>query len=208
MRKQVWNAHSKLVPPVRGGVISDIASSGIMTVLKNSATGFISVFMFFADVASDLAVIALLYNTANFIWAAMATSALVAQYVVMYLRCLPYMRATFGAASCLTVSFIWFGFPIGILILDFLMLLEPFGLLSVLPLPAWLKQFIPACKHIWSSPHLILHVRQSCLSSLLAPRALHPCLFLLLYVHTRHLYPATNGVRSPSLCVLQTKLRA
>lgn len=56
------------------------------------------------------------------------------------------MRATFGPTSCLTLSFTWFGFPMGVLVLDFLMLLEPFGLLAVLPLPAWLKQFIPACK--------------------------------------------------------------
>lgn len=70
-------------PPIRGGVLSDIANSGVVKVLKNSATGFISVFMFFADVASDIAVIVLLYNTGNYVWAAMAMSALVAQYVVM-----------------------------------------------------------------------------------------------------------------------------
>ena len=34
----------------------------------------------------------------------------------------------------------------GLLFLDCLMFLEPFGLLTVLPFPAWLKQFIPAYK--------------------------------------------------------------
>ena len=40
-----------------GGLLSEIADSGILTVVKNSANGFISCFMFFADVASDIAVI-------------------------------------------------------------------------------------------------------------------------------------------------------
>jgi hypothetical protein len=66
--------------------------------------------------------------------------------VVVYQRVLPYMRNTFGARSCLTLTFTYLGFPLGLLILDFLMLLEPFGLLAVLPLPAWLKQFVPACE--------------------------------------------------------------
>jgi hypothetical protein len=62
------------------------------------------------------------------------------------MRCLPYLRSTFGADSCLTRTFTYIGLPIGLLILDILMLLEPFGLLTVLPLPIWLKQFIPACE--------------------------------------------------------------
>jgi hypothetical protein len=66
--------------------------------------------------------------------------------VVVYQRVLPYMRNTFGEQSCLTLTFTYLGFPLGLLILDFLMLLEPFGLLAVLPLPAWLKQFVPACE--------------------------------------------------------------
>ena len=38
------------------------------------------------------------------------------------------------------------GFPFGLVALDLLMFLEPFGLLAVLPLPQWLKQFVPAYK--------------------------------------------------------------
>ena len=118
----------------------------MMIVLKNSFTGFVAVFMFFADMASDVAVIVLLWKTGNFAWAISAVFFLVAQFVVMQFRVLPYMRNTFGVKSCLTKSFTYLGFPLGLLILDFLMLLEPFGLLAVLPLPAWLKQFVPACE--------------------------------------------------------------
>ena len=79
--------------------------------------------------------------------------------MVVYQRVLPYMRNTFGERSCLTLTFTYLGFPLGLLILDILMLLEPFGLLAVLPLPAWLKQFVPACKRALSrrctSPHAL-----------------------------------------------------
>ena len=136
-------------PPNSGGLLSESqvnAISGILTVLKNSANGFISVTMFFADVSSDIAVIVLLWSTGNFVWAWQAIFFVVYQFVVVYQRVLPYMINTFGEKSCLTLSFTYLGFPLGLLILDFLMLLEPFGLLAVLPLPAWLKQFVPAYK--------------------------------------------------------------
>ena len=132
--------------PSKGGLLSDIANSGVVVVLKNSMNGFISVFMFFADVLSDIAVVVLLWDTGNYAWAAEAVFFLIAQYVVVYFRVRPYFVNTFGADSCLTISFSVLGFPAGVLVFDFLMLLEPFGLLTVLPLPTWLKQFIPAYK--------------------------------------------------------------
>ena len=61
-------------------------------------------------------------------------------------RCLPYLNTTFGAESMIVKSFTWLGFPFGLLVLDILMFLEPFGLLAVLPLPMWLKTFVPAYK--------------------------------------------------------------
>jgi Ca2+-binding EF-hand superfamily protein len=133
-------------PPTRGGLISEIGNSGFIKVLKNSMTGFVSVYLFYVDVLSDVQVVVLLWDTGNWLWCAAAAFFLVAQYMVVYTRVLPYMRNTFGASSCLTCSFTYLGFPLGLFILDFLMLLEPFGLLAVLPLPAWLKQFVPACE--------------------------------------------------------------
>ena len=90
----------------------------------------------------------LLWDSGNLAWCLEAVFFLVAQYVVVYFRVLPYMRNTFGTNSCLTCSFTYLGFPLGLFILDLLMLLEPFGLLAVLPLPAWLKQFVPACTRL------------------------------------------------------------
>ena len=43
----------------RGGIISAVADSGFVKVIKNSATGFVSVYLFYVDVLSDIAVIVL-----------------------------------------------------------------------------------------------------------------------------------------------------
>ena len=68
------------------------------------------------------------------------------QYLAVYFRALSYFRQTFGACSCMHVAFAAVGFPFGLLALDLLMFLELLGLLAVLPLPLWLKQFLPAYK--------------------------------------------------------------
>ena len=158
------------------GLLADIGSSGAVTVLKNAATGFISVFMFFADVASDIAVIVLLWDTGNYLWAIEALVFVVGQFVVMYVRTLPYMHNTFGSNSCITIGFTYLGFPLGLLVLDFLMLLEPFGLLPVLPLPTWLKQFVPACEQRTAPPPLAHTGAPSVPPSLRAPLSTASCL--------------------------------
>lgn len=88
----------------------------------------------------------LVLNTRNYVWAFLGISLLVLQFVVVYFRVLPYVHANFGATSPLYLTFLFVGFPIGLLLLDMLMFLEPFGLLAVLPFPQWLKQFVPAYK--------------------------------------------------------------
>ena len=107
---------------------------------------------------------------------------LVAQFLVVYLRVLPYLSTTFGADSNIYLGFLWLGFPLGFFFLDGLMFLEPFGLLTILPFPAWLKQFLPAYKAtrtiaevvIESLPQSVLQVRRysSCASSHLPPTPL------------------------------------
>ena len=61
-------------------------------------------------------------------------------------RVLPYLVTTFGRESYVYLGYLYGGFPIGTLGLDVLMFLEPFGLLAVLPLPMWLKTFVPSYK--------------------------------------------------------------
>ena len=87
-----------------------------------------------------------LYETGNYAWAATGCFLLVAQFVVVYLRVLPYLAMSFGRSSGHFRGFLLFGFPIGLLIMDAMMFLEPFGLLTVLPMPERLRQFIPAYK--------------------------------------------------------------
>ena len=82
----------------------------------------------------------LLFAADKWTFAVIATSLLVLQYVAVYLRVLPYLRSTFGRSSCIYQLFLYFGFPIGMILLDVLMFLEPFGLLPVVPLPERMRQ--------------------------------------------------------------------
>ena len=50
--------------------------------------------------------------------AVIAASLLVMQFVVVYLRVLPYLSSTFGRDACLYQAFLWLGFPLGMLLLD------------------------------------------------------------------------------------------
>ena len=58
----------------------------------------------------------------------------------------PEVTQHFGRSSSVYLSFLILGFPVGLLILDCCMFLEPFGLLTILPFPPWMRQFIPAYK--------------------------------------------------------------
>ncbi len=120
--------------------------ANLLIALRSSVNGLATVAIYFADIISDVQVLMLLLRTGNTVWAVEAGCLLVLQYVAVYLRVLPYLQTTFGAGSALYRTFLLAGFPFGLLALDCLMFLEPFGLLAVLPLPQWLKQFVPAYK--------------------------------------------------------------
>ena len=111
------------------------SKSGFSQILNNTANGFVTVSVYFADIISDVQVLVLLYDTGNMTWALLSLFFLVAQFVAIYVRVLPYLRTTFGAESPIYLVYLWIGCPIGSLLLDILMFLEPFGLLAVLPLP-------------------------------------------------------------------------
>ena len=51
---------------------------------------------------------------------------LVIQFLVVYMRVLPYLVSTFGADSAIHRVFQWLGFPLGMLALDVLMFLAVF----------------------------------------------------------------------------------
>ena len=111
-----------------------------------AGNGVVSVSLYFADLMSDLQVVGLLYSTGNVVWARISCAILIVQFLVVYLRVLPYLHTTFGGDSAIYRTFFLLGFPWGCLLFDTLMILEPIGLLSVLPLPAWVPLFVPAYK--------------------------------------------------------------
>ena len=128
------------------GFFAKIMKSTFVQIMTKAANGIMTVILYFADLMSDLGVVQLLLDSGNMLWAYMSILILIAQFVAVYARVLPYLSATFGADSTLFRLFLVFGFPWGCLMLDGLMFLEPFGLLTVLPFPDWLRQFVPAYK--------------------------------------------------------------
>ena len=122
------------------------AKSDFSIFMSNMSAGLVEVSVYFADIISDVQVLILLYTTGNVFASFLSLVFLVAQFAVIYIRVLPYLNTTFGNESTIYQVFLWIGFPVGCLGLDVLMFLEPFGLLAVLPLPTWLKTFVPAYK--------------------------------------------------------------
>ena len=128
------------------GMLAKILKGPIVGVLMRTFTGVMAIWLYFADVISDVLVIQLYLDSKNWVWAGVSIFLLVAQFVFVYCRVLPYFGTNFGYDSTLFYSFLFGGMPFGLLFLDMLMFLEPFGLLPVIPFPAWLKAFIPAYK--------------------------------------------------------------
>ena len=154
-----------------------VRGAKLLLAFRSSANGLATVAIYFADIYSDIQVMLLLYRTNNLIWATEAAFFLVAQYVAVYLRVLAYLNGTFGAASWQHRAFLVFGLPVGVLLLDLLMFLEPFGLLAILPLPETLKQFIPAYK----ATRIIAEVTIESMPQVVIPPA-HPKPLLLRFL--------------------------
>ena len=112
---------------------------------SRSGGGLLTVGLYFMDVASDIGVCVQLFATGNPRWGSTSAVFLVLQYIVVYQRAYAYLKVIHNADNPVTVAFLRFGFPIGILGLDFLMFAEPFDLLLILPLPREIREFMPAC---------------------------------------------------------------
>ena len=131
---------------VEPSMMTKIMKSTAMQVMQKAADGVMSATLYIADLWSDIQVVMMLFNTGNILWASISCCILVSQFIVIYLRVLPYLSTTFGDDSTLYRMFLWLGFPWGCVALDVFMFIEPFGLLTVLPFPEWVRQFIPAYK--------------------------------------------------------------
>ena len=78
---------------------SRIMGSTLVVVLKRALNGVVTIWLYFADIISDIQVIQLLWVTANWLFAWISIFLLVLQFFVVYCRVLPYLRSTFGSDS-------------------------------------------------------------------------------------------------------------
>lgn len=101
--------------------------------------GVAAIVLFYADMVADVAVVRSLYATQNVAWAMESVAFVAAQYLACYSMVLVYcVRIDGGGWRRRTLLFAFFGYPLGPIILDALMFLEPLTLLPELPrcLPA------------------------------------------------------------------------
>ena len=124
-----------------------LLNSTVAKVFRRALNGLITVWLYFADVISDVEVMVLLYSAGLYSYASIAFALLWVQFVFVWLRVLPYLEATNGPDSAIYKLFLWLGFPFGMVLLDFFMFLEPFGLLPMLScISGEMRQFVPAYK--------------------------------------------------------------
>ena len=110
--------------------LQDLLRSKFVYVSKRITLGLSGLALFYLDVSSDVRVCVLFFSTANVVWGTQAAILLGGQYVIIWHRSLGYLSNTFGADADETKLFRIYGLPFGVLALDLLMLLEPFGLLG------------------------------------------------------------------------------
>ena len=128
------------------GCCARVFGSTLLGVFRRSLNGLVTTWLYFADVISDVEVTLMLHAAGFGGYALIAATLLVLQFLVVWLRVLPYLRMTFGPESRIYCFFLFLGFPFGMVGLDCLMFLEPFGLLPVVPISNSMRQFIPAYK--------------------------------------------------------------
>ena len=106
-----------------------------VAVIKNAISGIITVWLYMMDLISDYQVTMLFYNAEAYRFAFISACLLVGQFLVIWLRVLPYLKDTYGATSTFYLLMLYGGMPFGMFFLDFLMFLGPFGLLPIVPMP-------------------------------------------------------------------------
>ena len=77
-----------------------------------------------------------LFNTDNPIWGTLTAIFIAVQYIACYVGVLAYLRTVYGVEAKLSnpfTLFALFGIPLGPLLLDVLMFLEPLTILWILP---------------------------------------------------------------------------
>ena len=116
----------------------------LVSILKKTISGVLTIYLYFMDLISDFQVTQLYYNCHAYKFAAVSASLLIGQFLVVWLRVLPYLSNTYGTDSTFYKVFLYFGMPLGCFFFDFLMFLGPFGLLPYAPMPEAMRLFVPA----------------------------------------------------------------
>ena len=132
-------------------------------VIKNGIAGCIAVYLYCMDLLTDIQVTILFYNAGAMAFAFVSACLLVGQFVVVWVRVLPYLRETYGEDSFFYRSILFGGMPFGMLFLDALMFLGPFGLLPTAPMPESLRQFIPAYAATRSIAEVLIEALPQCI---------------------------------------------
>ena len=94
----------------RSGGCGEITKMAV-TILKNTISGLLTIYLYFMDLKSDYQVTKLYYDTGAMTFAAVSASLLVGQFVVIWSRVLPYLHVTYGADSTSTGSSSGWGCP-------------------------------------------------------------------------------------------------
>ena len=127
----------------REGGCSELTKT-FVTILKNTISGVLTIYLYFMDLISDYQVTVLYYHTGAMRFAFVSACLLFGQFLVVWLRVLPYLQVTYGSQSTFYQLFLFLGMPLGCFFFDFLMFLGPFGLLPIAPLPEAMRLFVPA----------------------------------------------------------------
>ena len=70
-----------------------------VSVLKNTISGVLTIYLYFMDLISDYQVTMLYYNAGAYRFAAVSAGLLIGQFTVVWLRVLPYLHLTYGSES-------------------------------------------------------------------------------------------------------------
>ena len=125
------------------GSCGEMTKMGV-TILKNTISGVLTIYLYFMDLISDYQVTMLFYTAEAWVFATISGCLLVGQFAVVWMRVLPYLYDTYGADSTFYRLFLFLGMPFGCFFFDALMFLGPFGLLPIIPMPEAMRLFVPA----------------------------------------------------------------
>ena len=71
----------------------------VVTVMKNTISGVLTIYLYFMDLISDYQVTKLFYDTGAYRFAFISACLLIGQFAVVWMRVLPYLHITYGEHS-------------------------------------------------------------------------------------------------------------